>query len=111
MPGWMDLNPARAEHLLEGYFGGMAKTLMQAGETLVGVVEAATTGSIDPIVTRNIPVVNRFINVTDERNSNARINEKYFNYKAEYDLIDQAKRGYNKEINGGGCGCSGSPAR
>lgn len=91
-PGWANLNPAIAEHLFEGYFGGMAETVNQTAKT-IGMI-----WNDDERVIRNVPIVNRFVSSSsDERNAYSRINEEYYNYKKEYELTKQQVNGFNKE--------------
>ncbi len=91
-PGTINLNPAIAEHLFEGYFGGMAKTVNQTAKT-IGMI-----WNDDERVVRNVPIVNRFVSSSsDERNAYSRINEEYYKYKNEYELTKQQVNGFNKE--------------
>lgn len=89
--GAINVNPATWEHVFEGYFGGTAKTINQAGKTI------SMIWNEDQRVTRNIPVVSRFVSSTDERNAFARVNEEYFKFLDEYTITQQRLRGYENE--------------
>lgn len=74
-----DINPAIVEHLLEGYFGGLGKTVNGAGKTLSMLWDE------DARELRNVPVARKFLQSADERSEERKINNDYFKYKEEYD--------------------------
>lgn len=89
--GWANVNPAKVEHIFEGYFGGMGKTINQIGKT-IGMI-----WDDDQRVMRNVPIVNRFLNKTDDRNAFSRVNEEYYHYLDEFRETEQRLKGYEKE--------------
>lgn len=89
--GWANVNPAKVEHVFEGYFGGMGKTINQMGKTIGMIWDE------DQRVMRNVPVVNRFLNKTDDRNAFSRVNEEYYHYLDEFRETEQRLKGYEKE--------------
>ncbi|WP_294477058.1 LPD38 domain-containing protein [uncultured Bacteroides sp.] len=89
--GWANVNPAKVEHIFEGYFGGMGKTINQLGKTIGMIWDE------DQRVMRNVPVVNRFLNGTDDRNAFSRVNEEYYHYLEEFRETEQRLKGYEKE--------------
>lgn len=89
--GWANVNPAKVEHVFEGYFGGMGKTINQLGKTIGMIWDE------DQRVMRNVPVVNRFLNGTDDRNAFSRVNEEYYHYLEEFRETEQRLKGYEKE--------------
>jgi len=93
--GSIDLNPSIAEHLVEGYLGGMGKTLNQTWKTISMIWDE------DQRVMRNVPVANRFLSETDEKNAFSRVGKAYNNYRKEYDLTNQRLKGYEKEADKG----------
>lgn len=93
--GSINLNPSIAEHLVEGYLGGMGKTLNQTWKTISMIWDE------DQRVMRNVPVVNRFLSETDEKNAFSRVGSAYNNYRKEYDLTNQRLKGYEKEADKG----------
>ncbi len=93
--GSINLNPSIAEHLVEGYLGGMGKTLNQTWKTISMIWDE------DQRVMRNVPVINRFLSETDEKNAFSRVGNSYNNYRKEYDLTNQRLKGYEKEADKG----------
>ena len=95
--GFLDFNPAKVEHLFESYFGGMAKTLNQAGKTIYYGSKSIIEGETDEDLTmRNTPILNRFINKIDDRNAFSGINRDYFNLKEEMDQFKYELNGVKK---------------
>ena len=99
----MNWNPAKVESLFESIFGGMATTINQTGKTLGGLVSSAVEGDFeDNVQTRNIPILNRFLNnASDDRMTYSNINRMYYSYYELYKEIDQNVRGYSKEASRG----------
>lgn len=89
--GWANVNPAKVEHIFEGYFGGMGKTINQLYKTISMIWDD------DQRVMRNVPIVNRFLNKTDDRNAFSRVNEEYYHYLDEFRETEQRLKGYEKE--------------
>lgn len=95
--GFIDFNPAKVENLLESYFGGMAKFLNQSGKTIYYGAKSMTEGEMDEnLVARNIPIVNRFYNKVDDRNSFSGINTEYFNLRDEMEQFKYELNGVKK---------------
>jgi len=95
--GFLDFNPAKVEHLFESYFGGMAKTLNQAGKTIYYGSKSIIEGEADEDLTmRNVPILNRFVNAVDDRNAFSGINREYFNMKDEMDQFKYELNGVKK---------------
>lgn len=95
--GFLDFNPAKVEHLFESYFGGMAKTLNQAGKTIYYGSKSIIEGEADEDLTmRNVPILNRFINKVDDRNAFSGINRDYFNLKDEMEQFKYELNGVKK---------------
>ena len=95
--GSLGFNPAKVEHLLESYFGGMAKTLNQAGKTIYYGSKSIIEGEADEDLTmRNTPILNRFINKIDDRNAFSGINREYFNLKDEMEQFKYELNGVKK---------------
>lgn len=98
--GFIDFNPAKVEHLLESYFGGMAKTFNQAGKTIYyGGKSLIEQQKDEDLVIRNVPIVNRFLNSVDERNAFSGINTEYFNLRDEMDQFKYELNGVKKSGN------------
>ena len=95
--GFIDFNPAKVENLLESYFGGMAKFLNQSGKTIYYGAKSMTEGEMDEnLVARNVPIVNRFYNKVDDRNSFSGINTEYFNLRDEMEQFKYELNGVKK---------------
>lgn len=89
--GLIDINPANVEHLLEGYFGGVASTIdkmTKTAETIAG------TREYDP---RSLLLVNRVIKAGDERTEYRAVNNEYFRLKEEHDRIGERLRHYEND--------------
>ncbi len=93
--GWVDINPAVVEHLLEGYFGGVASTIdkmTKTAETIAGKRE------YDP---RSIIWVNRVMKNGDERTEYRAVNNEYFRLKEEHDETGRLLRSYERDTREG----------
>lgn len=91
----IDINPARLEYLLNGYFGGYYKTaneLVKMAETVTGQREFDW---------QNIMLANRVLKTGDERTNFRKVNEDYYRYLEEYNITTQRLNGYQKEMDGG----------
>ena len=106
--GWIDKaqlkglnlnNPAQIEHIFEGYFGGMAKTINQAGKTLAAGVESVLEGEkSDGLQWYSTPVLNRFVNdASDDRSAYSKVNQRYYQLYNLYDEVQKLSRGYDNE--------------
>lgn len=93
--GFIDINPANIEHLLEGYFGGVASTIdkmTKTAETIAG------TREYDP---RSLLLVNRIVKSGDERTEYRAVNNEYFRLKEEHDRIGERLRHYENDTDNG----------
>ena len=89
--GWVDINPAQVEHVLEGTFGGvstMVNKLVKIGQM--------TTGQQD-FDLRNIPMVSRVVKSTDTDAEARRINTEYYKYYNEYKETKRLVSHYEKQ--------------
>ena len=75
--GWLNINPASVEHILQGATGG-------AGTT-IGKLYRGTVGQVlgEDFAVRNTPFLSRLLTVTDDRYRNAHTTELFDYYKAE----------------------------
>ena len=93
--GWIDINPAKVEYLLNGYFGGVSNTvdkLMKMGETAAGNRE------YDP---RSFLFVNRLLKSGDERTEQRAVNNEYFRLKEEHDKLKARLKHYEDDTANG----------
>ena len=93
--GAIDINPAKVEYVLTGYFGGVANTidrLTKMGETMIGQRE------YEP---RSFLVLNRILKNGDERTEYKAVNNEYFRLKEEHDKLRTRLRNYERDtVNG-----------
>lgn len=93
--GEIDINPAKIEHVLTGYFGGIANTidrLTKMGETAIGQRE------YDP---NSILIWNRIVKNGDERTEYKAINNEYFRIKKEHDTLKKRLNNYERDTENG----------
>ncbi len=93
--GAIDLNPAKIEYMLNGYFGGVFGTidkLTKTAETIVGARE------YDP---RSILLMNRLVKAGDERTEFRAVNKEYFRLKEEHDRLKARLKHYEDDTDNG----------
>lgn len=93
--GSIDINPAKVEYLLNGYFGGVSNTIDKTSkmfDTMFGDRE------YDP---RNWLVLNRVLKNGDERTEYRAINNEYFRMKEEHDKIKSRLKHYENDTDNG----------
>lgn len=93
--GSIDINPAKVEYLLNGYFGGVSNTIDKTSkmfDTMFGDRE------YDP---RNWLVLNRVLKNGDERTEYRAINNEYFRMKEEHDKIKARLKHYEDDTDNG----------
>ena len=93
--GAIDINPAKVEYMLNGYFGGVFGTidkLTKTAETIVGDRE------YDP---RSILLANRLVKAGDERTEYRAVNNEYFRLKEEHDRLKTRLRHYEEDTDNG----------
>lgn len=93
--GYIDINPAKIEYLLNGTFGGMftfPNKLNKTGETIFGDREFEW---------RNIPIANRLIKSGDERTANRKLQNEYFKYLKEYESTRKLMKKYENAADEG----------
>ena len=93
--GFVDINPAQVEHVLTGYFGGIANTidrLTKMGETIIGERE------YDP---KSFLILNRLVKNGDERTEYKAVNKEYFRLKEEHDKLNKRLNNYENDTANG----------
>ena len=93
--GWIDINPAKLEYLLNGTFGGMVSfpnKVKKSGETMLGSREFDW---------RNVPLANRVVKTGDERTANRKLTNEYFRYKAEAEKTERLAKRYEERKDAG----------
>ena len=93
--GNIDINPAKIEYVLKGYFGGIYNTIdkmSKMAETAVGGRE------YDP---QNFLLLNRVVKAGDERTEYRAVNNEYFRLKEEHDNLRSRIKNYEKDTYNG----------
>ncbi len=93
--GTIDINPAKVEYMLNGYFGGVFGTIdkmTKTAETIVGARD------FEP---RNVLLVNRLVKAGDERTEARAVNNEYFRLKKEHDRLKTRLKHYEKDTDNG----------
>ncbi|MFR9542118.1 MAG: LPD38 domain-containing protein [Rikenellaceae bacterium] len=88
--GSIDINPAKVEHLLNGYLGGIygfADKLVKTVETIAGEREPDA---------RNYPIVNRFYKTGNDTTKDRAVKNAYSKAKAEYEETSRLASKYRK---------------
>ena len=86
--GFINLNPARIEYMLNGYFGGYATT----AQTLVKMAEMAT-GDRD-FDWNNVLIARRFVKAGDETTEYRKLNNEYYDLRDEYEHTKKQHKRY-----------------
>jgi|GEM_PF-1531786 len=93
--GAIDINPARVEYMLNGYFGGYAtlvNKLVKMGETAVGARDFEW---------RNMLVASRVVKSGDERTQRRKLTNEFSNIKEEAEKTSKRLRGYEDKADAG----------
>ena len=93
--GYIDINPARVEYLLNGTFGGFftfPNKIKKTGETAFGERDFEWS---------NTPLANRLVKSGDERTANRKLLNEYFRYKQECEETGKLIRNYEKAQDNG----------
>ena len=91
--GWIDINPAKLEHVLEGYFGGyatMARQAINLGSGILGDEDY----SFDP---KDIPVASRVWKYADRERGSSGVKNKFYEYKNNHEVVKAQLKGYAKD--------------
>ncbi len=93
--GAIDINPAKIEYMLNGYFGGVFSTIDKMSKTAEII-----TGDreYDP---RSILLVNSLVKAGDERTEYRAVNNEYFRLKEEHDRLKKRLRHYEEDTDNG----------
>jgi len=88
--GWLNINPAAVEHILQGATGGAGTTL---GKFYRGTIGQALG---EDFSVRNTPFLSRILTVNDERYRNVHTTELFDYYKAEAEHTKKLINTYRK---------------
>lgn len=93
--GKVDINPAKIEYALSGYFSGVFNTIdkmTKTAETLLGERE------YNP---RNVLLLNRIVKAGDESTEYRAINNEYFRLQKEHEIVKGRLKNYEKDTESG----------
>lgn len=90
--GVMDVNPAKIQHLFEGYFGGLGKFVFQTMKV------ASMPFNEDNRELKNVPIINSFYKTSDERTKDRAITSKFYKYNDEYQKTKELLSLYKKDL-------------
>ena len=93
--GTIDLNPAKIEYMLNGYFGGVFGTLDKLSKTAETI---AGNREYDP---RSFLLANRLVKAGDERTEYRAVNNEYFRLKEEHDRLKFRLKHYEEDTDNG----------
>ena len=85
---FMDINPAKIEHVLSGYFGGLFKPVVDVYSTMVGVIDEDIETDIESTV-----LINQFIKGPSSKPGY----KKFYEMRDEVELINAAKAANRKD--------------
>lgn len=93
--GLININPARLEYLLKGYFGGLytaADQIIKSSETAFGDREFSM---------RDVPILSGFLDGADERNDMRNVNNTYYHFKEEAKEVLRLGKSYERDAEKG----------
>ena len=90
VPGIIDINPSKLEHIITGYTGGTGKVFVDLLTTIMQVADKE-----QEVDFKNMPFVNRFIRETPESKWN--VIKEYYSLKEVPAIHKDLKRGYRKQ--------------
>ena len=88
--GRFDLNPARIDHLIDGYFGGFVTTYTGG----INVLHKLIVG--EGVTANDIPIANKVVRTSDEGTEMTRVRNEYFFYLDWMDDFKHRESGYKK---------------
>ncbi len=94
-PGFINLSPAYAMNLLNGYLGGMGKTFADAG----GFVQNLVTMDWEDFNARNVPIAKALYKQSDDRTAYYRTRAKFYKYVEDAKKTEHYLNGYKKDKN------------
>ena len=94
--GWLDINPAQVEYVLNGYLGG---AFSFPSKMWKGLYETPTGQRA--FEWKNMPLANRVIKAGDERTAYRKLQEQYFRYAEEYKETTRLLKKYDEAASNG----------
>lgn len=91
--GFVQINPAVVEHLVDGYLGGPAQFLNKVASS------AEMVAGAKEFDWRSVPFANRLVKTSNPNTRNKAINNLYFNNVEEAEDLASVEKGYSKIVN------------
>ncbi len=91
--GFVQINPAVVEHLIDGYLGGPAQFLNKVASS------AEMVAGAKEFDWRSVPFANRLVKTSNPNTRNKAINNLYFNNVEEAEDLASVEKGYSKIVN------------
>ena len=101
--GWLDVNPAKLEHALEGYLGGYATQIRQLTNLAAGVKYAWNSAMGDEtdenykFDTKDLPVLSRWFRQIDPERGGAGMTSQFHEYRKASENTKSLLRLYSKK--------------
>lgn len=89
-PGSININPAKIDHFIQGYFGGLYKSLSEVS----AIGKLIVSGNADAIRAEQIPLLKAVWYNYDEAQQSKRYNALFHKYKEEAEQTKAWMRGY-----------------
>ena len=89
--GLINIHPEQIEHIVQSAFGGTIRT---ADKFITSVMDAINPD--EQVTMRQMPFLNRFVTVNDERFRNVHVNDVYDHYAAEAQHAKALEKSYKK---------------
>lgn len=95
-PGAVNISPAKVEHLIEGYLGGIGTLASQLYKTVSLPFDKDMQESWE--FGRNAPIFNRFFTTGDGRTKEKSVTNEWFEHKEDMDIVKQQFNGFRKDM-------------
>ena len=89
--GLVNLQPEKIEHIVQSAFGGTIRTADKFVNTVMATIDPE-----EEVTVRQLPLLNRFLTVNDERFKNIHVNDVYDYYAAEAEHAITLGKKYTK---------------
>ena len=93
--GLINLQPEKIEHIVQSAFGGTIRTADKFLNTVMATIDPE-----EDVTVRQLPFLNRFLTVNDERFKNVHVNDVYDYYAAEAEHAITLGKKYTKARDG-----------
>ena len=91
--GLINIQPEKMEHIVQSAFGGTIRTIDKFFNSVTAVIDPD-----EPVTVRQLPFINRFLTINDERFKNVHVNDVYEWYAGEAEHILTLQKKYKKAM-------------